>query len=73
MASRESRASGGEYSGVTRDNTIVAKSPGAVILPWEQLRLAKLTGQPDDITSTPDRRIWQGWNRSPDSEIDLRD
>jgi hypothetical protein len=71
VASRERRESGGEYSGVTRDNTIMAKSPGAVLLPWEQLRLAKLTGQPDDVTSTPDRRIWQGWNRSPDSEIDL--
>jgi len=62
-----------EYTGETRRNTLRAAPAGSETLPWEKLRLAHLTGQPDDITSEPDRRIWLGWNRYPESVIDFKD
>lgn len=62
-----------EYTGEFRENTLRAAPAGSVTVPWEKLRLAHLTGEPEDITSTPDRRIWLGFDRYPNSVIDFRD
>jgi hypothetical protein len=59
MADRDDKGTE-EFSGVTRDNTILAKPPGSIPIPWEQLRLMHLTGEPMDVTSKPNRRIWLG-------------
>jgi len=73
MASRELTGSRSEYSGETRDNTILAKRPGATLQQWERLRLMHLTGKPDDVESKVDRRIWDGWEVSPNSVMDFDD
>jgi len=61
-----------EFAAEVRANTLPAKEPGAPLDAGEKLRLLKLTGT-EDITAEPDHRIWLGWNRSPDSEIDFED
>lgn len=62
-----------EFTGEFRENTLRAAPAGSEPLPWEKLRLAKLTGQPEDITSTPDRRVWLGFEKYPGSVIDFKD
>jgi hypothetical protein len=49
-----------EYSGETRRNTILKKPKGSIPIPWEQLRLAHLTGDSLDVTSEPNKRVWLG-------------
>lgn len=77
MATRRTRihvdTSKSEYTGEFRRNTLRAAPAGSEPTPWEKLRLAHLTGQPDDITSEPDRRIWLGWSPYPGSVIDFKD
>lgn len=61
-----------EYSGETRENTLLAKDSNAELLGWERLRLNYVTGT-EDITAPPDRRAWLGFKSTPDSVIDFED
>lgn len=61
-----------EYSGETRENTILAKAPEAELTAWEKLRLTYLTGT-QDVTAEPDPRVWLGYESTPNSVIDFED
>ena len=65
--------SGTEYTGNTHPNTLPAKHRDDRVTAQEAVRLLKLTGQTQDPTAPPDRRVWLGLKPAPDSVIDFDD
>lgn len=76
MATRTTRirdySAQSEYSGETRNNTVLKKSSEHELTAVERLRLLYVTGT-EDVTAEPDRRAWLGFNSTPNSVIDFVD
>lgn len=73
MARRIARPGRSEFTGEVRNNTLPKMDATAPLDADQRLRLMYLTGTENVMADQDGHRSWNGWKKTPDSVIDLRD